>query len=75
MLKCRDVPHQSEKLIAGELGFWQKLDLRIHLVICHPCRRYYQQLKLLLATLPGLAGKRAANDDDVQRTLEKMKDL
>jgi len=75
MLKCRDVPHQSEKLLAGELGFWQRLDLRIHLFICHPCRRYFNQLRVLLKSLPGLADKRTASDEEVRRAMDKMKDL
>jgi len=66
------VPEMSEQLIAGELGFWQRLDLRIHLFICHPCRRYYGQLKLLLATLPGLAATRAASDEDVAKALKHL---
>lgn len=75
MLKCRDVPQQSEQLIAGELGFWQRMDLRIHLFICHPCRRYFNQLRVLLKSLPGLADKRTASDEDIRRALDKMKDV
>ena len=74
MLKCRDVPEQSEKLLAGELGFRARASLRLHLFICHNCRRYLRQLRLLLKALPGMADQRNASDHDVRRTIENLKD-
>lgn len=74
MLKCRDVPQQSEKLLAGELGLRARASLRLHLFICHNCRRYLRQLRLLLKTLPGMADQRSASNDDIRRTMENLRD-
>ncbi|MDF1782415.1 MAG: zf-HC2 domain-containing protein [Alcanivoracaceae bacterium] len=51
MLKCRDIPSEAEKLLAGELPFGERVSVRMHLFICHNCRRYVRQLKVLLGAL------------------------
>lgn len=70
MLKCRQVPEQAEKLLAGDLGWHERLLLRMHLLICGHCRRYMRQLKLLLRSVPFLHGP--ASDDEVDKVITRV---
>ena len=46
MLKCHDVVDQSSDYIDGELSFWRKWQIRLHIFMCVNCRRMIQQLTL-----------------------------
>ncbi len=46
MLKCHDVVEQSSNYIDGELGFWNRWQIRLHLFMCVHCRRMIRQLTL-----------------------------
>ena len=58
MLKCKEFVAQADDLLAGDLTFGQRLAAHFHLLICGNCRRYWRQLKLLVAAL-GHLSKRA----------------
>jgi len=47
MLKCNEVSRLLASGEAEELGWWHKLQLRMHLLLCTHCRRYAAQLKNL----------------------------
>lgn len=72
MLKCRDIPRESEKLLAGELSLWQRLMLHLHVFLCHNCRRYLRQLRTLLGALNTLQQRRDNNTPDVRTILRKL---
>ena len=70
MLKCRQVPEQAERMLAGDLTWRERLSLRMHLFICGHCRRYVRQLALLLRSVPFLYGP--ASDDDVDKVIKRV---
>lgn len=47
MLNCRQVTEQASALIDDELGWAQRLQMRLHLAMCRHCRRFVNQLRLL----------------------------
>lgn len=52
MLKCRDVEQRADALVDNEPLHWrERMALRLHLLICHHCRRYVRQLRQLVASL------------------------
>jgi hypothetical protein len=48
MLKCKDITEQSDGYLAGDLGFYRTLQVRIHLLMCRFCSRYVRQSSLLI---------------------------
>ncbi|MBI1236217.1 MAG: anti-sigma factor [Alphaproteobacteria bacterium] len=46
MLTCKDVAHRADALIDGELTGWERLKLRMHLVLCGACRRFVDQMQI-----------------------------
>ena len=71
MLKCRDVVHQADALLAGDLTGRQRFAMRMHLVICRHCRRYVRQFRRLLSAIPGMHG--LASDDEVDAVMTAVK--
>jgi anti-sigma factor RsiW len=52
MLKCRDVEQRADELVDGTpLSFRERFALRLHLMMCHHCRRYVKQLRKLVRAL------------------------
>ena len=48
MLNCKDfVKQQNERLDGQDVSLMQRMSLKMHELICHHCRRYLKQLKLV----------------------------
>ena len=53
MLKCKDVAAKADALVDGApMTMRERFAMRMHLLMCHHCRRYVRQLRALLGTLP-----------------------
>ncbi|MBQ0754579.1 MAG: anti-sigma factor [Gammaproteobacteria bacterium] len=72
MLKCRDIPSEAEKFLAGELSFGQRVSVRLHLFMCYNCRRYMRQLRVLLGALPGVPAAQPVSDDEVEQVMQRL---
>ncbi len=45
MLTCRDLSHQADAFLDGELGLWKRLRIRLHLSMCEGCSRFMDQMR------------------------------
>ena len=45
MLTCRDLSHQADAFLDGELGLRQRLRIRLHLSMCNGCARFMGQMR------------------------------
>lgn len=70
MLKCREIVDNADQLLDGNISRRQRLDLKMHLLICRHCRRYVRQLRALLRAIPFMHGK--ASDTEVSRVMEHL---
>ena len=53
MLKCKHAVEKADALVDGTpLTRRERFALRLHLLMCHHCRRYVRQLRALLGFLP-----------------------
>lgn len=48
MLACRDVSEKTSAMVDGELSSWERLELRMHLLMCVNCRRFVKQFTQLV---------------------------
>ncbi len=51
MLTCQEVTAKASLMVDGELGFRERLALRMHLMMCANCRRFARQFKALVASM------------------------
>ncbi|MBO9732181.1 MAG: hypothetical protein J7623_26300 [Chitinophaga sp.] len=55
---CKEVTLMIEKeLQHAALSFWQRMGMKIHLLICIYCRRYAQQSKIIDTHLDGMVAQ------------------
>ncbi len=54
MWNCKQVVEHSSDYLDRRLGLWARLQLRLHLIVCHHCRRYLRQLRATLGAVSGL---------------------
>lgn len=73
MLKCNEVVERADELVDGTpLSFRQRWALRLHLMMCHHCRRYVRQLRLLVQSLRRSPEPASAEEvDQVMRQLDQ----
>ncbi len=57
MLNCRQVAERASTYVEHEGPFVERLQMRLHLLMCRACRRYVQQVALTRATLRAFANQ------------------
>lgn len=57
MINCKDVDYQSSDYLNGDLPLLRRLNIALHIFICHRCRRYLKQLRLTTAAISALKPK------------------
>lgn len=70
MLSCREVVIDADQLLDGELNWRRRLAVKLHLLICHNCRRYVRQLRKLIVAIPYM--HRRATDEEVSRVMSRI---
>lgn len=45
MMKCQQITEHSSDYIDHNLNWWQALQMKVHLMMCHLCRRYIRQFR------------------------------
>ncbi|MEQ3724942.1 zf-HC2 domain-containing protein [Alcanivorax sp.] len=71
MLKCKDLVAKADALVDGApMTMRERLAMRMHLLMCHHCRRYVRQLRALLRTLPRETD--ALDDARTQEVLDRL---
>lgn len=50
MLSCREMSERASELVEGRARWPERLGARLHLLMCDYCRRYFEQLRLTIAT-------------------------
>ena len=46
MFRCSEVAERASLLIDGDLGFWQRLNIKLHLAMCRGCRAFVEQMRI-----------------------------
>ena len=64
MLSCRDAAKLLSESLDVQLPFRRRIGLRIHLMMCHLCRRYARQMKALQQLVRGLSAQVSEEDID-----------
>jgi hypothetical protein len=55
MLSCKQVTRLVSQGLDRDLGFTERVRLRVHLAICEGCTHFSQQMKLLRQAMAKLA--------------------
>jgi predicted anti-sigma-YlaC factor YlaD len=55
MLSCKEATQLVSQGLDRRLGFFERAALRVHLAICHGCRNFSRQMRLLRRAMRRLA--------------------
>lgn len=47
MAKCSEVTRKIEQMKFENIGWWGRLQVRLHLLICYACRNYLKDSKVI----------------------------
>jgi predicted anti-sigma-YlaC factor YlaD len=48
MLKCKEITELSEDYLQNDLSVWQSLNYKMHLMMCQHCRRFVDQVTVVI---------------------------
>lgn len=67
MLNCREVSKQASPYVDGELPWRERMAVKMHLLMCHHCRRFMRQWSGLIRAIPFM--HRQASPEEVDNVL------
>lgn len=56
MLKCREIVAHSSAYLEHEMPLGRRLQYRMHLLVCHHCRRFIRQFRAAIKMTRQLSG-------------------
>ncbi len=54
MLNCREITERASDFIDARLPWRERMEVRLHLVMCRFCREYMRQMTLVVGALQRL---------------------
>lgn len=55
MLRCRDVAEKANDYIDGNVGWWTRIQMALHLAMCNACKAYVRQFQRTVIFLKAVA--------------------
>lgn len=75
MLTCQQVTESASTYLDEPRSLSRRLAFRLHLLVCHRCRRFIRQLNIAVGASQTLNTPITPDDDAVEATLKKIKSL
>lgn len=73
MLSCKDVNKNSDQYIDQELSLRQRINIKMHLLMCVHCRRYLKQMAATVNSLRTLP-QDDCSDQQTEALLDRLLD-
>lgn len=73
MRSCKDINQNVDAHLDGELSLKQRVELRLHLLMCVDCKRYIRQLKSSVTAF-GSSKKAECSDEQLESILNVLDD-
>ena len=59
MLSCKDVSKLTSEYLDNNLPFFLRMKFKLHLFVCHNCRKFVEQMHMTISVLNKLPVKQA----------------
>ncbi len=73
MLSCKELVAQSSDFLDRQMSLRTRLAVRMHLAMCHNCRRFIKQMRLSQAVLRKLPQGQSAELDALALKLAELR--
>lgn len=70
MLRCDRAVERANVSDTGALRWHERMLMYMHLMMCHHCRRYLRQLRMLLGGMAETPGQ--ASDEEVEAVMRQL---
>lgn len=72
MMNCKQATRAIEKEAEGKLFFWQRMQLRLHLLMCKPCMQFKTHWDALALLLKKRTRDAKLSLEDKQRMIDQI---
>lgn len=73
MLNCRQVAERASTYVEHESSFVERLEMRLHLLMCRACGRYVHQMALTRDAMRTLANEADVSSASVRDAFRRWK--
>ncbi len=72
MFSCKDACDKATDYLEGSDTFGERLNMRLHLMICRECRRFYRQFQLTVGAAAKVQNIDAPTDQEIDALVRKL---
>ncbi len=72
MLTCRDINERSSEYLDQQMSFMQRMNFRMHLMLCKHCSRFMRQLEAVVHTLHRLSPQQSTSEEQLEELVDKL---
>jgi len=72
MLTCKEITEQASDYCDKELSSFKRMSFKLHLLMCHHCRRYMKQVALVIETVAKLGKKTTINKQESEKLARQL---
>jgi hypothetical protein len=73
MMSCKQTTEDAAHYLEGPNTLGRRITHYFHLLICYRCRRFYQQMQLVIQVSPTILTSREPSDAEVEVVLARLK--
>ena len=72
MDSCQQVAEQASQYLDGQLTSGQRIKMRIHLMMCHQCRKFMEQFDVTVGTIKKLGDNKELSESEVNDQVHRI---
>ena len=72
MDSCQEVAEQASQYLDGQLTPGQRIKMRIHLMMCHQCRKFMGQFDVTVDTIKKLGDNKELSESDIDDQVNRV---
>ena len=73
MITCKQITEGASEHLEGKTSLWQRLNYRMHLLLCVHCRRYFKQFRLTISTLQSKPEDNPPSSAEIDEIVNRIK--
>lgn len=75
MFRCSEVAERTSRLIDDELGFWPRVNMKLHIAVCRGCQAFVEQMRTTrtLTAMASGAADEPVPSDEIRDALERYR--
>ncbi|MDH5230825.1 MAG: hypothetical protein OEZ58_16415 [Gammaproteobacteria bacterium] len=75
MLTCKDITQKATDYNDKHMGLWQRMQFKMHVLMCHHCRRFMHQFERTIEMTQQLKPSVPCSDSSIDEQVKRLMNI